>query len=195
MPSDNFNRPNGPMGSPWVLMDNNLIIVNNQVAGNINGVQNSAFWSAAFLASQFSQATLSTLPSVTDSDSFNESIVVLGSGSPGTGYYLLQGGVNLFIFKELSGVFTQLATVVGSHVLGGVYRFEISTSGVLTGFIDSVQKIQVTDASIISGGPGLSSGGQTSSQGGAWDDWSGDSIQPGGPDSWLSVHRPASLRG
>jgi len=63
--SDNFNRPNGPLGSNWskpIISTNNLVVVNDQVGVDVEDSHNFAFWSAnSFSNNQYSQITLSSI--------------------------------------------------------------------------------------------------------------------------------------
>ncbi len=63
--SDNFNRPNGPLGANWskpIVSTNNLVVANDQVGVDVENSHNYAFWSAnSFSNDQYSQITLSSI--------------------------------------------------------------------------------------------------------------------------------------
>lgn len=63
--SDNFNRPNGPLGANWskpIVSTNNLVVTNNQVGVDVENNHIYAFWSAnSFDNDQYSQITLSSI--------------------------------------------------------------------------------------------------------------------------------------
>ena len=63
--SDNFNRPNGPLGANWakpIVSTNNLVVTNDQVGVDVENSHNYAFWSAnSFSNDQYSQITLSSI--------------------------------------------------------------------------------------------------------------------------------------
>ena len=63
--SDNFNRPDGPLGPNWskpIVSTNNLVVSNDHVGVDVEDSHNYAFWSANnFSNDQFSQITLSSI--------------------------------------------------------------------------------------------------------------------------------------
>src|SRR4029453_942040 len=63
--SDDFNRADGPLGANWTkppASENNLVIVNNEVGGDVESSHNYAFWSAdSFSEDQYSEVTMANI--------------------------------------------------------------------------------------------------------------------------------------
>ena len=62
--SDNFNRPNGPLGTNWaepLATQGNLVVTNDVVGVDTENAHCEAYWSAnSFSDNQYSQASLTT---------------------------------------------------------------------------------------------------------------------------------------
>ena len=125
--SDNFNRPNGPLGTNWskpIVSTNNLVVTNDQVGVDVENNHNYAFWSATnFDDDQYSQAQITKLGAWTG--------VILRADSVQDRFYIgfVFAPNDYRIYSRWDGAYYSLAT--GSSVTwqaGDLLRLEVRGS-------------------------------------------------------------------
>ena len=173
--SDNFNRANGSLGSPWVTLIGAPAIDTNAAIGVTAVVDNGAMYDVAIADDQFSEVTITS----TDTGG------LYGDGGPatrmsnvgGTYYYKcglsLQGSsATLAIYKNNNGSYTQFGSTVA--VATATHTVKITSIGSThKGYLDGVEIISGTDTQLTSGRAGLvffHDGGVAPARG---DNWSG----------------------
>jgi hypothetical protein len=156
--SDNFTRANGPLGAAWTtpLGGSPAQIVSNFAEATVPGTAAYAVYTAtAFAPDQYSEITVQTLAT---NNNINPG--VRRSTSALTGYIgniagPLGSASTAAIFKEITGVFTQIGpTVTVTPQVGDVFRLSV-VGNVLSLFQNSFMVLQVEDVnnSITSGSP------------------------------------------
>jgi chitodextrinase len=125
--SDNFNRPNGPLGTNWskpIISTNNLVVTNDQVGVDVENSHNYAFWSATnFDDDQYSQAQITKLGAWTG--------VILRADSVQDRFYIgfVFAPNDYRIYSRWDGAYYSLST--GSSVTwqaGDLLRLEVRGS-------------------------------------------------------------------
>lgn len=125
--SDNFNRPNGPLGTNWaepLATQGNLVVTNDVVGVDTENAHCEAYWSAnSFSDNQYSQASLTTTGPWTG--------VILRADTNQDMFYLgfVFGPNDYRIYSRYNGAYYSLAT--GSAVtwqVGDTLRLEVSGS-------------------------------------------------------------------
>jgi hypothetical protein len=160
--TDNFNRPNGPLGANWTTAFGTMAIHSDAYVGASSG-DAAAFWNAnSFTANQYSQATVS----ITD---FASQAGVMVRGSSNTGYFCSADVHDLYLTKLVSGARNGL---IGSNTYiyhaGDVIRLDAYGS-TLRCLVNGTVILTATDTDIAAGQPGIYGYGNTqSASGGNW---------------------------
>lgn len=154
--SDNFNRANeNPIASPWIdpgfsgaaqLLDNAFNGTNSDGGVYYDG-------GVTWPADQYSKFALKT-PNISESDSAGGPTCRVQTGAA-SAYIVGVGGGNMSISKIVAGSFTTLASasLVGVPANSVVEIRAVGTT--ISGWLDGVQIVSVTDATFSSGKPGL----------------------------------------
>lgn len=147
--TDDFNRADGALGSNWATPTNfNAPTIISNVVRSSTGIS-AAYWSAnTFTDDQYAKVTLGT----TISGYHGCTVRMSGDGD---GYALIPiSTTNMRIYRLDDGVRTSIASATITTPVG--LDIELRVSGTtLTGYIEGVQVITVTDATYTSGSPGL----------------------------------------
>jgi hypothetical protein len=160
--ADNFNRPDGAVGSDWTPDQGTLAIASNALTHTSAGTDSlTRYTAASFADDQEAQIDITLGASLCDGG------VYVRSGGATTGYifvWLFTGGGTYALYKN-GNTFTS----IGSNVTGvgttGTRRLRIEAIGTtINCYVNDVLQITVTDSSHTSGSPGLTgwvSGGTT----------------------------------
>jgi chitodextrinase len=181
--SDNFNRPNGPLGGNWSkpsVSSNNLFIVNDQVGVDVENSHNYAFWSANnFDDEQYSQAQITTIGPWTG--------VILRADSIQDRFYIgfVFGPNDYRIYSRWDGAYYSLAT--GSSVtwqVGDILRLEVNgtvdpiTITMYRNGVEVLSWVSTGSGQVRTGGsPGLGIYSPTG-MGLTMDNWEGGNLAP-----------------
>jgi hypothetical protein len=173
--SDDFNRANGSLGSPWVTIIGAPAIDTNAAIGVSALVDNGAMYDVAIADDQFSEVTM------TSTDAGGN----YGDGGPATrmsnagGVYYYKCGLSLqgssatlAVYKNNNGSYTQIGSTVA--VALGTHTVKLTSIGSThKAYVDGTEVISGTDTQLTSGRAGLvffHDGGVTPARG---DNWSG----------------------
>jgi hypothetical protein len=170
MATDNFDRADGGLGANWssATGTTGYTIISNQAASSGSpSAEEAVFWNAeSFAADQYSEVTFST-----GSNSSYIGPAVRCNSTSGGNYYGFYGDPNTrYLVRVVNGVWSQLATLGTGFTNGQVLRLEVQGT-TLSAYINGVLWTSVTDSSISSGSPGLTSWANNNS--GRLDNWTG----------------------
>ncbi len=154
--SDDFNRADGGLGTNWVSLSgaNAPQIVSQQIVGGTNAVTGIRYVTPTNTDDQYAQVTYRggvldgpavAMPAFLTSDT---------AAATGTWYAFRQasggGATTAIVQKDVgAGTFTVLASAAGSMTSGDVMRLQY-VGGVLTAYVNGVQRITYTPVSPIS---------------------------------------------
>ncbi len=163
--TDNFNRAS--LGPNWSFNVNSLVInASTTCRGGTAIAHNAGFYNVVgWPADQYSQVKIASLNDVVGA------VCRAGAAGVDTFYVFLSGGVQTQIRKHLAGIETTLITGAPASV-GDVLRLEVKGQ-TLTGYVNGVKRLTVSDSSIASGSAGLYFTGTN----GLGDDWEGGSLR------------------
>jgi hypothetical protein len=151
--TDNFNRSNGALGSPWVVFDGGLLVSSNHCGTPDAGLHTSRY-NQTFNADQWTEADLTGVGAG-----------ILGPcvrfTSGGDFYYTWVNGANISIFKRVSGTYTQVGSNGPAWTASAKYRLEAQGTTIRL-YVAGTLVITATDSSIASGQPGLLGANSTS---------------------------------
>lgn len=162
--SDDFNRADGALGAPWVVIEGGLAIVGNHVTTTA-GAPNTARYDHTFAADQWAEADVTTV----DIGSLLPIVRINGADL----YYLWMGNVAgvLEIWKRVGGSYSKVGS---SAACPTSYKARLEAEGTtLRAYINGTLAITATDSSIATGQPGMLGSDNSSAQ--TLDNWrSGD---------------------
>lgn len=150
---DDFNRANGALGSNWSSSDGNAAytIVSNTAASSNAQAEEAVWWNPiSFNANQFAQATITTV----SSNAFIGPAVRVSAGGNYYGFY--GDNASRYLISVVGGTWTSLATLGTGFANNDVVRLEVEGT-TLRAYINDVLWTSVTDSSLSSGSPGLTS--------------------------------------
>jgi predicted acyltransferase (DUF342 family) len=173
--TDNFNRPNGPLGPNWTdIIDGGLAISSGVVVGTSTGVSGDIRTGEFYRSDHYSQVQV-TSTQLTGYQWIGPAVRLQDAGQNGyVGiYYWNNGNPELMIFlKSGGGSWTQLGNAYSCGALAAGTQLELSATGSTISFLENgVARITVTDTSLTGGAPGIVSAGT-----GSVANWSGGDI-------------------
>jgi hypothetical protein len=152
--SDDFNRANGALGTPWVSVDDAPAVAGNKASGVVTSNVHSAYYNQTFSNDQWAEGDMSfTLGSVHNSLG---PAVRLDAASGGYAYYVwwLQSTNVLQVYRRSpTNVYAQIGGDTPTTAPCKV-RLEVEGTAIRL-FKDDVQVMSTTDAVITGGKPGL----------------------------------------
>jgi hypothetical protein len=172
--SDNFNRPDGPLGANWTnISDGGLTISSQAVAGtNGSGTSGDIRTAESYSSNQYSQVEV-TSSQLTGNQWIGAAVRMQNSGQNGYAgiYYWNNGSPELMLFERSSGNWTQLGNAYSSGPLAAGTQLKLMVVGSTLSFLENgVERIAVYDGSLVNGAPGIIAYGT-----GKVDNWSGGS--------------------
>ena len=144
--TDGFNRADGAIGANWANIENSLVVVSNRAGGS----------SAA------TNVASATTPTAGNDGYAQVEVATVGGTSMGimarmpgtvahTGYLWRYSGTACQLFKVVAGTATALGTAY-TATLTAPFTLRIEVSGsTITGYVDGVQRQQVTDTGLTTG--------------------------------------------
>jgi Putative esterase len=189
-PSDDFNRPDGSLGSSWVAMSDGPLSIASQAVIGTSGTVGDIRIAETYNSDQSSQIELT--PTQLSGEQWVGSAVRAQNGGQKTYlgiYFWNNGSPQLRLYKRNPG-WSQLGSSYNSGPLPAGTKLQVSAVGSTISFLqDGVTRITVTDTSISGGAPGIMTYGQARA-----DNWvgasatadSGSTYSVGGSTSGLS---------
>jgi hypothetical protein len=170
--SDNFKRPNGPLGAGWTnISDGGLTISGDAAEGtSASAVTGDIRTAESFSGNQYSQVEV-TSTQLTGKQWIGAAVRLQDGGKDGYAgiYYWDDGSPELMLFKRSDGNWTQLGTSYSSGALASGTTLKLMVVGSTLSFLENgTQRIAVGDSSLTGGAPGILISGK-----GKAGDWSG----------------------
>ena len=153
--SDDFNRANGALGSPWVTVDAALAISGNKLSYSTNGSVQSACYDMPLASDQWAEASLTVLAGTYNSLG---PMIRMGTAGLSDAYYLwydsLAGPPAFQVWKRVGGSYSQVGTNIATPA--GTYKMRLEAQGTtIRVFKDGTQVLSTPDTSIASGKAGF----------------------------------------
>ena len=172
--SDDFNRPDGPLGANWTdISDGGLAISSQAAAGtNASGMSGDMRTGESYSSNQYSQVEV-TSSQLTGGQWIGAAVRMQNAGQDGYAgiYYWNNGSPELMLYKRSSGNWTQLGNAYSSGPLAAGTQLKLMVVGSTLSFLENgVERIAVYDNSLVGGAPGIIVDGT-----GKVDNWSGGS--------------------
>jgi Putative esterase len=172
--SDDFNRPDGPLGANWTdISDGGLAISSQAAAGtNASGTSGDMRTGESYSSNQYSQVEV-TSSQLTGGQWIGAAVRMQNTGQDGYAgmYYWNNGSPELILYKRSSGNWTQLGNAYSSGPLAAGTQLKLMVVGSTLSFLENgVERIAVYDNSLVGGAPGIIVDGT-----GKVDNWSGGS--------------------
>ena len=170
--SDDFNRPNGPLGANWTgISDGGLAISSQAAAGtNASGISGDMRTAESYSSNQYSQVEV-TSAQLTGGQWIGPAVRLQDGGLDGYAgvYYWDNGSPELMLFKRAGGKWAQLGGTYSSGPLTAGTVLKLEAVGSTLAFLENgVERIAVYDPSLAGGAPGILASGT-----GQADHWSG----------------------
>lgn len=146
--SDNFNRADGALGTPWAVVEGALAIVSNQVAPPSGGPHTSRV-NQTFAADQWAEADLAGFSA--GGHGIGPALRVNGSDL----YYMWNGGSfnTVEIVKRVSGTYTTIGPGVACPA---AFKGRLEAQGsTIRAYVNGVLAITTTDSALATGQPGI----------------------------------------
>ncbi len=172
--SDDFNRPDGPLGANWTdISDGGLAISSQAAAGtNASGMSGDMRTGESYSSNQYSQVEV-TSSQLTGGQWIGAAVRMQNTGKDGYAgiYYWNNGSPELMLYKRNSGNWTQLGNAYSSGPLAAGTQLKLMVVGSTLSFLENgVERIAIYDNSLVGGAPGIIVDGT-----GKVDNWSGGS--------------------
>lgn len=161
---DNFNRANSTdLGTNWTVINGNYNwrLQTNQADFNVASIGAEYYNTGTFANDQYAQAICKSTETGTARGA-GACVRVTNPGSVTTFYLVMAGTSTLWLYKIVSGTYTQLGTGTAAAV-NDVVRIEAQGTTIRVK-VNGTERISVTDTSITSGVPGLHSLSDTASE-------------------------------
>src|SRR6185437_2155235 len=176
--SDNFNRPDGSLGTGWTDMAQGGLTISSQVVAGTQAAGNSGDirTGEAYSGDQSSQIDVTSTPA--GGQWIGPAIRAQNGGqSLYVGiYYGNFGSPELMLFKLVNGGWTQLGSSYPSGTLPAGTELTLAVTGsALTFSENGVVEISASDTTLTGGAPGIMAYGKTTA-----DNWVGGSASSGG---------------
>jgi hypothetical protein len=170
--SDNFNRPDGPLGANWTgISDGSLTISVQAAAGtHASGISGDMRTAESYSSNQYSQVEV-TSAQLTGAQWIGPAVRLQDGGQDGYAgaYNWNNGSPELMLFKGTGGNWAQLDNTYSSGPLTAGTVLKLMVVGSTLSFLENgVERIAVYDPSLAGGAPGILVSGT-----GQVGDWSG----------------------
>jgi hypothetical protein len=157
--TDDFNRANGDLGAGWELVagSTELVIASNAVTANANFQDNIMRRTEdPFPDDQYSEAKISFTSGVSSAETWVGARV----GATGDGYFARVDTVAVTLNKRVSGADSFVSDFSIALSPSTLYTVRIDCVGnTIRVFLEGIERINVIDASITDGKPGLRASG------------------------------------
>ena len=182
--SDDFNRPDGSLGSNWVAMSDGALSIASQAVVGTSATAGDIRIAETYSSDQSSQIELTSTqlsggqwvgPAVRAQNGGQDTYLGI--------YFWNNGSQQLRLYKRNAGTWTQLGSSYNSGPLPAGTKLQVSAVGSTISFLqDGVTRIAATDGSITGGAPGIMTYGQAKA-----DNWTGGDATAGTGNSGFSV--------
>ena len=154
--TDDFNRADGALGPNWAdLPEGGVSIASGQAVGTRSGSSSGSYRiDGSYNNDQYSEITVTSSPL---SAWIGASVRNQANGNLYLGIYYANGGApQLRLFKRLDGAWTQLGASYDCGTLAPGTKLRVMVLGARLAFLqDGVERIEVSDADISGGAPGI----------------------------------------
>ena len=182
--SDDFNRPNGSLGSNWVAISDGALSIASQAVVGTSATAGDIRIAETYSSDQSSQIELTSTQ--LSGDQWVGPSVRTQNGGQNTYlgiYFWNNGSPQLRLYKRIAGTWIQLGSSYNSGPLPAGTTLQLSATGSTISFLqDGVTRITATDASISGGAPGIMTYGQAKA-----DNWAGAGATTGTGNNGFSV--------
>ena len=182
--SDDFNRPDGSLGSNWAPMSDGALSIASQAVVGTSATAGDIRIAETYSSDQSSQIELT--PTQLSGGQWVGPAVRARNGGQDTYlgiYFWNNGSPQLRLYKRNAGTWIQLGSSYNSGPLPAGSRLQVSAVGSMISFLqDGVTRIAATDGSITGGAPGIMTYGQATA-----DNWTGGGATAGTGDIGFSV--------
>src|SRR5260370_36364599 len=157
--SDDFNRPDGPLGANWTDMSDGGLTISSQAAAgtNASGTSGDMRTAESYSSNQYSQVEV-TSAQLTGGQWIGPVVRTQNGGQDGyVGiYFWNNGSPELLLFKRSGGNWTQLGNAYSSGPLAAGTQLKLMVVGSTLSFLENgVERIAVSDNSLVGGTPGI----------------------------------------
>jgi len=161
--SDDFNRPDGPLGANWTdISDGGLTISSQAAAGaNASGISGDMRTAESYSSNQYSQVEV-TSAQLTGGQWIGPAVRLEDGGQNGYAgiYNWNNGSPELVLFKGTGGNWEQLGNTYSSGPLAAGTQLKLMVVGSTLSFLENgVERIAVYDPSLTGGAPGILASG------------------------------------
>ena len=161
--SDDFNRPDGPLGANWTdISDGGLTISAQAAAGtNASGISGDMRTAESYSSNQYSQVDV-TSAQLTGAQWIGPAVRLQDGGQNGYAgiYNWNNGSPELMLFKGTGGNWAQLGNAYSSGPLAAGTQLKLMVVGSTLSFLENgVERIAVYDPSMAGGAPGILASG------------------------------------
>ena len=170
--SDDFDRPDGPLGASWTgISDGGLTISAQAAAGtNASGISGDMRTAESYSSDQYSQVEV-TSAQLTGAQWIGPAVRLQDGGQDGYAgiYNWDNGSPELMLFKRAGGQWAELGSTYSSGPLTAGTVLKLEAVGSTLAFLENgTERIAVYDPSLAGGAPGILASGT-----GQAGDWSG----------------------
>ena len=168
--SDDFNRPNGPLGSNWVAISDGALSIASQAVVGTSATAGNIRTAEPYSSDQSSQIELTSTqlsggqwvgPAVRAQNGGQDTYLGI--------YFWNDGSPQLRLYKRNAGTWIQLGSSYNSGALAAGTTLQVSAVGSTISILqEGVTRITATDTSISGGAPGIMTYGQAKA-----DNWTG----------------------
>jgi hypothetical protein len=173
--SDDFNRPDGPLGPNWTAVSDGALAISSQVAigTNAGGVSGDVRTAETYTSDQYSQVTVTSTP-LTGTQWIGPAVRAQNGGqSLYAGIYYWNNAIQqLMLFKRVNGSWGQLGPSYACGPLAAGTLLTLSVVGNSLSFsANGVVRITATDSDLAGGAPGIMANGTATA-----DNWAGGNV-------------------
>lgn len=146
--TDDFNRADGALGTPWVVVEGALAISSNKVVAPSGAGPHTSRYNQTFTANQWAEAAV--VGNLTGGHAIGPAVHINGTDL----YYLWLGSTTntVEIVRRLSGSYATLGSATA--VPAGTMALEI-VGTTIKAYVNGTVALTVTDANIATGQPGI----------------------------------------
>ncbi|HXZ56401.1 MAG TPA: alpha/beta hydrolase-fold protein [Gaiellaceae bacterium] len=183
-PSDDFNRPDGSLGSNWAAIGDGGLSISSQALVGTSATAGDIRVAESYGSDQSSQIEL-TQTQLTGGQWVGPAVRAQNGGQDtylGI-YFWNNGSQQLRLYKRNGGNWTQLGSSYASGPLPAGTKLQLSAVGSTISFLqDGVSRISASDSSISGGAPAIMTYGQATA-----DNWTGGAATGGTGNPGFSV--------
>ena len=157
--SDDFNRPDGPLGANWTDMSDGGLTISAQSAAGTNdsGTSGDMRTAESYTSNQYSQVEV-TSTQLTGWQWIGPAVRTQNGGQDGYAgiYNWNNGSPELMLFKRSGGNWTQLGSGYSTGPLAAGTQLKLMVVGTTLSFLENgVERIAAYDNSLSGGAPGI----------------------------------------